>query len=394
MQSSTPDKPILSACKSGDIFSRMRYFAIEFLFLAILCMPLAEHFLRWDPRPAPGENRTLNVRPGFPKSVAALVAWPAAFDAYYRDYFGWRNSLIHACNYIKVFGVGVSPHPESVVLGKQGWLYHGSAQVTDTYRCTAALTDEKSAAPEENTASIQQALDKLGIPYLEVWTTTKNNVYPEYLPDWMTKTQGVPVLDQYLRLHAKNAASHILDLRPALLEAKKDRLIYFKADSHWNSVGGYMAYREMAARIRTWLPNFRATPPEEIEWGVSKGYVGDLAKMLDLQSQFAEDAPAASVKNIRWHEVGRTLDGVNLPKHAELLVTETEDDSRPKVVFFHDSFGRAILPFIAQDFRRAVCVRNPSFSLEIVEKERPDMVIRLTVDWHLAAARGAKPSEL
>ena len=47
----------------------------------------------------------------------------------------------------------------------------------------------------------------------------------------------------------------VIDLRPALIAEKKLSVVYYKADTHWNTRGAYAAYREIT---RVLAPDFPA----------------------------------------------------------------------------------------------------------------------------------------
>jgi hypothetical protein len=51
---------------------------------------------------------------------------------------------------------------------------------------------------------------------------------------------------------------------------------------------------------------------------------------------------------------------------------------------FHDSFGMALVPFVAEHFSRAVYVsRDMGFEESILEREKPDLVIQEITERYL-----------
>src|SRR5262249_19364446 len=79
------------------------------------------------------ENRLLAERPAWPSDCETLAAFPARFEAYFNDHFGFRDTLIRWHNYAMVRWLGTSPSPQ-VVVGRQGWLYFAGEHSIDDYR--------------------------------------------------------------------------------------------------------------------------------------------------------------------------------------------------------------------------------------------------------------------
>ena len=61
------------------------------------------------------------------------------------------------------------------------------------------------------------------------------------------------------------------------------------------------------------------------------------------------------------------------------LVATHKDRSLPKLLIFHDSFGGALQQFLSYHFRESVFIAS-LYSSVIVRREKPDVVIVLTVE--------------
>jgi hypothetical protein len=68
---------------------------------------------------------------------------------------------------------------------------------------------------------------------------------------------------------------------------------------------------------------------------------------------------------------------------------ETNDESLPRAVFFHDSYGAHLAPYLSEHFERSVFAWQradfPVFDAALVERERPQIVIQQIVERKLAA---------
>jgi hypothetical protein len=64
-----------------------------------------------------------------------------------------------------------------------------------------------------------------------------------------------------------------------------------------------------------------------------------------------------------------------------------DDPDRPRAVLLHDSFGAQLPQFLREDFSRLVTRNTVDFERELVEAERPDVVIQLMAERRLASYR-------
>jgi len=213
----------------------------------------------------------------------------------------------------------------------------------------------------------------------------KSSIYPELLP-WHLKAVGEPSrLDQLIAHMREHSHVRVLDVRPGLLGAKKKGPVYRKTDTHWNDVGAFVAYRQIA---RALSETYEAVQPSELsEFRVFTlvGEGGDLAGLMGLQDGYQEERvhvrhrgkpPAAIPGETEFTPVMRKI---AWPRTRGPLVTIVADDRLPTAVVVRDSFMVQIQPFLSDHFRRAVYLWH-DFSPEVIVDEKPDIVIYETVE--------------
>jgi hypothetical protein len=66
---------------------------------------------------------------------------------------------------------------------------------------------------------------------------------------------------------------------------------------------------------------------------------------------------------------------VNLIYIDPPLATQCDRATLPRAVVFHDWFVSALQPFLSEHFRRIAFVRHDDFLVEVIEHERPEVVI-------------------
>jgi hypothetical protein len=362
--------------------------ALALLFVGLLAASLADRVWHFDPTPPPDENRAMTPQPAWQWTLRAMAEFPAKFDAWDRENFGLRSSLIHAHAKVMLDGVGNSPSKD-VLIGKHGWLYFGIAKSIDAYRCLFPYAPDELAA---QVASVRERRDWLaarGIRYLNACAPGKASVYPEFLPDWVHKTGQICRLDQWLSA-MRTSGLPVLDLRPAMKLAKADGLAYHRTDSHWNPRGGWFGYAAIARALQPWFPAWRPLDRTQVKFREERRPGGDLARMIDLRERYRGPEVVAELPQT----CTRTdLHGWVPPKGVNAKAFACPD-SKPaaegrdlKVVFLHDSYGLAVLPYLAQSAARILSTEFGGFDRALIEREHPDVVIELHVERQLQPDR-------
>lgn len=351
------------------------------LFSLFLALGLAGAIVKRGNATLAFENRTASPFPAPPDTLAALRAWPAAFERAFADRFGGRDRLSVLHHFVHAVVFGVSP-VANVLIGRDGWLYFlgedGKAIDRDFRGITPYPADEGRAVAAEIKRR-RDGLAALGIAYVALIAPDKATIYPEHLPAWITRARQTR-LD---RLYAALAAYPdvlVLDLRPALAAAKTGARQYYLTDSHWNLLGARTAYDVLSAALKARIASYPAVPATMPPFspGVDR-YSGDLARMLGLPRWFREDdvAPLAKVLADPGSRCARRTDDGKDPAREEWTCAAA---GLPTAVVYRDSMAIALLPLLSENFRRVVYVSGHALDPEWLERERPDVVIEEMVE--------------
>jgi hypothetical protein len=218
-------------------------------------------------------------------------------------------------------------------------------------------------------------LEKRGIHYLFLVVPEKHTVYPEFLPEVMAPVKPQSALDQIISYVAQHTKVRILDVRPALLAGKPLGCLYYKTDTHWNTLGAFIAYQQIMARVQAWYPDVK---PHQISNYSSEDrrVSGDLASIAGMESELPEAenrlVPKFKSSTRFISDAGELIDFPRFP--IDRVRSENPAAPIPKLVMFRDSFSTAMLPYLAEHFRSAVFLWR-SFDATVVEQEKPDIVI-------------------
>ena len=348
----------------------------DLLFIVLFCLgialPIVDNLVHLDPTRPLTENRPQASKPVFKWNSDMIQDYPKAFEAYFQDYLGFRNFLILWNNRIHVLWLRTSPIPD-VVLGKQGWLFLGGRSV-DYYRGTFPFTMTKIARIARILEERQDWLAEQNIPLLYIFTPEKSSIYPEYIPDSINRVNKDSFMDHVIEYLRKYTHVQFLDLRGTLLKEKKRAILFQRTGTHWNSVGAYLAYREMIELLSHQYPELK--PLGQSELSIRKEMVNgfDLATMLGLNNVFKEERIFIMPKN----PVAKSLYDISLKEYFPRrphFATEIQDSRLPRLVMFRDSFAGDMIPFLSENFRRIAYIYQPELDTQIILKEKPDLVI-------------------
>jgi hypothetical protein len=346
------------------------------MFALAIVAPGVGTLLHLDHETSSGEKRELAPFPTLAPTWASITAFPDGFTRYYADHFAFRTRLVRWQAAFRLNVLHVSPSP-TVVDGRDGFLFYADDGALEDY------VHEKPFPPEELEAwrlTLQHTQDWLharGIRYLFVLAPDKHEIYGDLFPDSVHRLHTESRTDElvsYLRAHS---TVDVLDLRPALLAARGRERLYHRTDTHWNDLGAFVGYQQIAARVGL-QPMPRAAYQEEDVRTPGR----DLAGMLGLTDVLSEDDLRLVPRAGRRARIIEPAQPNAFFEDAKIVTTQA-DTQLPRAVIFRDSFSSALVPFLSEHFSRAVYLWQNNFDPDVVDAEHPAVVIQEWVGRHL-----------
>ena len=221
-----------------------------------------------------------------------------------------------------------------------------------------------------------------GIAYVFVISPDKHVIYPEYMPATIRRA-AVSRIDQLVVAPAR--ALHRARARPAAGAARGQGAASASttAPTHTGTTAA-----PSSATSRSSMPLPRTSRRCRGLHAARSSHAScdpqglDLAGMLGLTSVLDEDdlvlvprRPATARILEPQHPNPRLM-------HAR-IVTEAPNRG-PRAVVFMDSFGAGLVPFLSEDFSRVVYLWQNNMDPQIVQQERPQVVIQEWVGRRLA----------
>jgi alginate O-acetyltransferase complex protein AlgJ len=380
-----------TAAPEHSVFRVLLARVLAIVFIAALFVPAVGAWNGWDPSGESQENRRLATRPSVPRNFKDATLYSDRWLNFYRDHFGFRNTLIRGVALTRFHGLGEDTDGR-VLVGRDGWLFlrpDGDENFI-AFRGLNPFTEDDLDAWQHVLQQRSAWLAARGIPLLVVIAPNKETIYPEYLPWEIYPIQPPSRLDQLVeRLQRTHSPVHFLDLRPALMAAKPSGRLYFKTDTHWNALGAYVGYGAMMDATKDLLPRWKIAAQPRSNFGPGKVpfLEGDLARMMDMSDQYPDE----------WFSMTRKIPfdvppGAMDPK--AVWVTDMNDPTLPRLVFYHDSFAIALAQMIGPSFNHVFWSFSYEIDPKVVEREKPDLVIDEFLERNLYLDPPTDPKEI
>ena len=345
-------------------------------FFIMLLVPSLASVCDYDPCEKNYEKRQKAPRPSF----AISEDFPAAFESYYNDNFGLRNAMVTWLYRIKVSLFNCSPKPDIVQFGHNQYLFYNGY---DSY-CHANLLPPNELSQLHDTIVARQGqLNRSGITYICGFWPTKHTIYPEQMPFSMASqvAHNKSVAEQ-IKESFRNDNLLFFDVKTDMLEAKKEKQLYQKFDTHWNDNGAYIAYKSFCQQT---YPILKLTPVpiDSFNLAYNACRCGNLITLLSTDSIFGytDSLPCFTPKT--EHITITNKFSQNLPQNT--VVTYNNDClNRKKVVIFRDSYTTALIKFLSQHFYEVTYIWD-RYDRLYIEELKPDIVISCPVEQYIKA---------
>jgi len=377
---------------SADIPGIRRFEAVLLtaLFVILISLPFFKQVISAEPDTEAVEGRLPNTRPKISLNKG-LHDFPTNFESYYNDHFGFRSALLRIGGYIGVKYANVSLSPD-VIIGKEGWLFLRSGQTLENYRGGPVFNNVDLELWKRSLERRQQWLAQRGIKFLFVVAPDKQTVYREFMPDKYSRLHDPSPAQQLVDYLNAHSSVNVLPLLGPLVKAKASggERLYFRHDTHWNTMGAYVGYHEIIERLHEWFPDLK--PKERSEFQVVMDYrKGDLARMIGMPDYSAGNEPTLiPLVAIKTSSTPLKVEGTDLPARWNFITQAPDIANKTKVVMIHDSYTWLLSPFLSADlsqitylFRFQDDEKFEKILAKVVQMEKPDVFIEERVERYL-----------
>lgn len=290
---------------------------------------------------------------------------------YYHKNYGLKN--IQLKNYLNFKTNTLKEHAlhNRVVGGKNGWLYLG-----DNYKNSFknafgndAFTTKEEKKIISNLKEIQTFLDNKDISFYFVIAPDKNQIYSENLPFQLNKKE-TKTSNLIKQINAQTSVN-CFSLHKSLISKKSKVELYYKTDSHWNSYGAFIGYREIMKKIN----NEKQVKVETINNYTitkNKNFNGGLSRML-----FSNKLEDSLVFKRKKEFAIKTIKNNFTFKHFK------NPNGIGKLLIYRDSFTDNLLPFLNNTFKEVISIKGHNLDKDLIDSFKPDVVILEKIERNL-----------
>ena len=356
-------------------------------FLLIISFPFINDKLKLVKDIASSENRQMTQRPPF--DIKHLDPYPERFEKYYNDNFTIRSTMVKYYNLVNLEVFKKSPLPDKIVIGNDGWLFLAGDE-DDSYKGKNSLTIAELNAFKLELTYRKKYLNDMGCKFYFLIAPSKANIYSDKIPNnsfrFYTQSWGEQLID-YLN---KNSEIDPINVYDVLRASKKDELLYYKLDNHWNELGAFYSVNEVLKSIHKDFPEISPTGIDQYKIEKTNTNKGNIVGMLSNTGDF-KDFSIKLIPNVGFKATDAPLVGYppvkGFPYPWEYEKDkEIKDNGKNKILIISDSFGEKTFPFFAEHFTRSVKIFDAweyKLNKKIVEAEKPDVVVLVVLEANL-----------
>lgn len=342
------------------------------LFFGICCTPLA--MMPFMSSSEQIEKKELAERPSLIVDGKLNTEFSEQFESWFNDRLPMRSELLSAANLIKSEVLG-SPS-SNVITGSDGWLFYEKTKSDYMDTDPMSISEVRSAAV--TISLIEENVKSKGGNFVFVVMPNKSGIYSEYMPSCYTKAR-ITNLDRLTNKLAEMGVNQ-LDMKK-LLTDNKDLGLYHKRDTHWNYMGALLGYdaimNSLGREHKAYAPNYT----------LEKDWRGDLDKLLYpkggyMDYQYRFDTVFDEFRFTTPSGVSDTqaqLENFMSDKEdgdMRIVTRKTERSKNSRLYMVRDSFGRALLPYMIDNYTQATFVRTDCPELTTVSSGT-DMVYEI-----------------
>lgn len=294
------------------------------------------------------------------------------------------------------FGISISP--EKTVIGKDGWLFLGDHYVNVMSEARGLTAFNKQKIDRITNARHEwdaYAKSHGSAGYFVTIAPNSHTIYREKMPDWASASNESKNITYLLK--GEKEDNTLFDISKTIRQQKplNSHDLYYKTDTHWNAIGGWYGYQEMAKQIGALIPSIKWLQASDVRFTFSERKGGDLSSFLRINNSVKDTDVKANVnlntpitvsdwgnKVLRHTNIDDRITEMNQP----LVVRSKGALNDMKVLWLRDSYGMALYPYMNATFSTIMqqhyqwVINNPKILKGLIDRYKPDIIILTVVE--------------
>lgn len=298
--------------------------------------------------------------------------------------FPLRDDYFSIYSYLKSTVFQTNTTTDKVIELKDGWLFCGD-NFGDNFSESMGLkvfSKKEIDTLKTNFDRKSKWLKERGIEYYIAVAPNKESVYGDLIPIKKIKTRNTKreQIDSLCKLYSINYIK--LD---TFFPKKGKTILFHKTDTHWNNYAGFYGYLAILNKIKSNHSNENLVPISinDFKIDTSDVKIGDMNEILRRVK--TEGLVVMNCKSKKYPKAIKLKSKYLLPKEYENdpLAYEkryASNANKLKILFLTDSFGGYTEQFLKENFGETTYIWSHIFNKELIEKEKPDIIIQEFVE--------------
>ena len=324
------------------------------------------------------ENRTLASKPIL--VLTNINEYPKNYEEYFNDYLPFRNELVKLKNLndIRIFKNIFS---RSVLLGKYKWLFLKDNNLTEKYIGIEEynFTEKELEIAKNNLIHFRDELKKKNIDFIFMVCPDKQFIYSEYMPDYIKRKSIKSGTDIFVEYIKNNTDIKVVYLKEELLKYKDKYQLYYKYDSHWNSLGAYIGYTELTRILNIDNKSIESFKILEFDSAYrnsnkdSSVFYNDMARIMSLNDikKFRDDI-IYILEDYKY-----TITNITDDWNSSIISNYNLDNfkNNRNILIIGDSYSFEMRDYIITTFKQSEFIYIYRFKNKNITEYKPDIVV-------------------
>lgn len=299
------------------------------------------------------------------------------------DNIGFRDYMVNMKSNLNYNIMNTSP-TKRVDIGRDGWLFY---TVDDNLKIASGkypLDNKIIDNISTNMYKCQQKIESMGIKFVTSIAPSKVSIYPEYIKG-INKIADITPIDMVR--DKINPSVNFIDIKKDIIKYKQknpENLLYWKGDTHWTGLTGYIGYLSILDKINELYKNdgIKINP---VEVGYKKISIdsGDLVTMFGKikPKNISSDYLIPYIKNKT--SIGdetlkdELIKQFNINKSSVMCSINKKANNNKTILLLGDSFSIPLFPYLQQNFYKVIFIRHKMINNKIIDFIKPDIFIIL-----------------
>lgn len=298
-------------------------------------------------------------------------------DNYFSDHFGARADLISTDNLLNVLLFNQANDLSTVLIGKEGWMFYRGELVGEVYINEYPYDTATLETIRRNLLEREHWLHQHGSKFYVTFPPLKHAVYPEMLPYQLKAKNEMTKTDQVIAYLKETTSLNVIELKEEMKNHKILGDLYYRKDTHWNHMGAFVAYKQIARR---WAEDFEGFEDiyglEDMAIGEHADHAGDLPRLLGLSDYYERKGPVV-IPNFPTHYEKVEIEEEINQFFSEYGIKYVNKTVKPELTLlvFRDSFTNFWFQHLNNHFSEVKYIWTHQFRTDVFEQGYPDVVL-------------------